>query len=87
MRTLVSALVLTFLVVSPLAFSSDAYGLRRRTGDAHTSRGSVQRDETPALPDVPTAPEHDAFAAHLAGGRTTRGMVEHRDLLRRHAGL
>jgi peptidoglycan/xylan/chitin deacetylase (PgdA/CDA1 family) len=80
MRTLVSLLVLSFLLVSPFVFSSDAYGLRRRTGDVHVSRGSIQRDETPE-PDISEPePTRDAFAAHLAGGRTTRGMVEHREL-------
>lgn len=82
MRTLVSLLVLSFLLASPFVFSSEAHGLRRRTGDAHATHGSVQRDEAPDAPepDEEQPEPHDAFAEHLAGGRTTRGMVPHREL-------
>lgn len=82
MRTLISLLVISFLLVSPFAFSSEAHGLRRRTGDVHVSRGSIHRDDPVDENPEPQveAPEHDAFAQHLAGGRTTRGMVPHREL-------
>ena len=79
MRTRLSVLVLSLLLASPLVFSSEAYGLRRRTGDVHANRDSIQRDVS-VEPDAEPAPAHDAFAAHLAGGRTTRGMVPHREL-------